>query len=1269
MFPVASDNCDGDVSNIVKTSGAFVAGSCPEAGSYTNTWVVTDACGNTSAVYTQVITIIDTEAPTWTTPANALDITKQCSDATGIAAAQAMFPVASDNCDSDVSNIVKTSGAFVAGSCPEAGSYTNTWVVTDACGNTSEVYTQVITIIDTEAPTWTTPANALDITKQCSDATGITAAQAMFPVASDNCDGDVSNIVKTSGSFIAGTCPEAGSYTNTWVVTDACGNTSAVYTQVITIIDTEAPTWTTPANALDITKQCSDATGIAEAQALFPVASDNCDGDVTNIVKTSGAFVAGSCPEAGSYTNTWVVTDACGNTSEVYTQVITIIDTEAPTWTTAANALDITKQCSDATGIAEAQALFPVASDNCDSDVSNIVKTSGSFVAGTCPEAGSYTNTWVVTDACGNTSAVYTQVITIIDTEAPTWTTASNALDITKQCSDATGITAAQAMFPIASDNCDGDVSNIVKTSGSFVAGSCPEAGSYTNTWVVTDACGNTSEVYTQVITIIDTEAPTWTTVANALDITKQCSDATGIAAAQAMFPVASDNCDSDVSNIVKTSGTFVAGSCPEAGSYTNTWVVTDACGNTSAVYTQVITIIDTEAPTWTTPANALDITKQCSDATGITAAQAMFPVASDNCDSDVSNIVKTSGAFVAGSCPEAGSYTNTWVVTDACGNTSAVYTQVITIIDTEAPTWTTAANALDITKQCSDATGITAAQAMFPVASDNCDSDVSNIVKTSGTFVAGSCPEAGSYTNTWVVTDACGNTSAVYTQVITIIDTEAPTWTTAANALDITKQCSDATGITAAQAMFPVASDNCDSDVSNIVKTSGAFVAGSCPEAGSYTNTWVVTDACGNTSEVYTQVITIIDTEAPTWTTAANALDITKQCSDATGITAAQAMFPVASDNCDSDVSNIVKTSGAFVAGSCPEAGSYTNTWVVTDACGNTSEVYTQVITIIDTEAPTWTTAANALDITKQCSDAAGIAAAQAMFPVASDNCDSDVSNIVKTSGTFVAGSCPEAGSYTNTWVVTDACGNTSEVYTQVITIIDTEAPTWTTPANALDITKQCSDATGITAAQAMFPVASDNCDGDVSNIVKTSGSFVAGTCPEAGSYTNTWVVTDACGNTSAVYTQVITIIDTEAPTWTTPANALDITKQCSDATGIAEAQALFPVASDNCDGDVSNIVKTSGSFVAGSCPEAGSYTNTWVVTDACGNTSAVYTQVITIIDTEAPTWTTAANALDITKQCSDATGIAEAQALFPVASDNCDSDVSNIVKTSGTL
>ncbi len=540
------------MTNIVKVAGAFVAGSCPEAGTYTNTWTVTDACGNVSAAYSQVITIIDTQAPTWTTAVNFLNRTVQCSDAAGIAAAQALFPTATDNCDADVTNIVKVAGAFVAGSCPEAGTYTNTWTVTDACGNVSAAYSQVITIIDTQAPTWTTAVNFLNRTVQCSDAAGIAAAQALFPTASDNCDADVTNIVKVAGAFVAGSCPEAGTYTNTWTVTDACGNVSAAYSQVITIIDTQAPTWTTAVNFLNRTVQCSDAAGIAAAQALFPTASDNCDADVTNIVKVAGAFVAGSCPEAGTYTNTWTVTDACGNVSAAYSQVITIIDTQAPTWTTAVNFLNRTVQCSDAAGIAAAQALFPTASDNCDADVTNIVKVAGAFVAGSCPEAGTYTNTWTVTDACGNVSAAYSQVITIIDTQAPTWTTAVNFLNRTVQCSDAAGIAAAQALFPTASDNCDADVTNIVKVAGAFVAGSCPEAGTYTNTWTVTDACGNVSAAYSQVITIIDTQAPTWTTAVNFLNRTVQCNDAAGIAAAQALFPTASDNCDADVTNIVK---------------------------------------------------------------------------------------------------------------------------------------------------------------------------------------------------------------------------------------------------------------------------------------------------------------------------------------------------------------------------------------------------------------------------------------------------------------------------------------------------------------------------------------------------------------------------------------------------------------------------------------------------------------------------------------------------------------------------------------------
>ena len=67
-----------------------------------------------------------------------------------------------------------------------------------------------------------------------------------------------------------------------------------------------------------MTLECSDAAGLAAAQALLPAACDNCDGNVTNIVKVSGTFVAGSCPKAGTYTNTWTVTDDCGNSQLIH---------------------------------------------------------------------------------------------------------------------------------------------------------------------------------------------------------------------------------------------------------------------------------------------------------------------------------------------------------------------------------------------------------------------------------------------------------------------------------------------------------------------------------------------------------------------------------------------------------------------------------------------------------------------------------------------------------------------------------------------------------------------------------------------------------------------------------------------------------------------------------------------------------------------------------------------------------------------------------------
>ncbi|MEL1253453.1 gliding motility-associated C-terminal domain-containing protein [Flavobacterium sp. DGU38] len=1260
-FPVATDNCGGTIT-YTKISGSFIAGSCINSGTYTNTWEAKDVCLNTSTIFTQTITIEDTTAPMWTTAAGALDVTLQCSDVSGLATAQASFPVATDNCGGTVT-YTKISGSFIASSCINSGTYTNTWEAKDVCLNTSTVFTQVITIEDTTAPMWTTATGALDVTLQCSDLSGLATAQAAAPIATDNCGGTVT-YTKISGSFTAGSCVNSGTYTNTWEAKDICLNTSTIFTQTITIEDTTAPMWTTAAGALDVTLQCSDVSGLATAQASFPVATDNCGGTVT-YTKISGSFMAGSCINSGTYINTWEAKDMCLNTSTIFTQTITIEDTTAPMWTTAAGALDVTLQCSDVSGLATAQASFPVATDNCGGTVT-YTKISGSFIAGSCINSGTYTNTWEVKDMCLNTSTVFTQVITIEDTTAPMWTTAAASLDVTLQCSDLSGLATAQTLAPIATDNCGGTVT-YTKISGSFMAGSCINSGTYTNTWEAKDVCLNTSTVFTQVITIEDTTAPMWTTLAGALDVTLQCSDVSGLATAQASFPVATDNCGETVT-YTKISGNFVAGSCINSGTYTNTWEAKDVCLNTSTIFTQTITIEDTTAPMWTTAAASLDVTLQCSDVSGLATAQTAAPIATDNCGGTVT-YTKISGSFMAGSCINSGTYTNTWEAKDVCLNTSTIFTQTISIEDTTAPMWTTAAGALDVTLQCSDTAGLINAQAMAPIATDNCDGTIT-YTKTSGTLQRGSCGSTGTYTNTWIAKDICENTSTVFTQVITIEDNAAPNWITEAGTLNITLQCSDTAGLQAAQNQTPVASANCT--IVTYIKTSGEFNASQdCANAGTYTNSWIAKDDCGNVTDSFIQVITIEDTTAPTWATEMASLNMTLQCSDTAGLALAQALFPTASDLCDADVSNIVKVSGQFMASEgCGNAGTYTNTWTVKDDCGNTSDTFTQVITIEDTTAPTWATEMNSLNMTLQCSDTAGLALAQALFPTASDLCDADVSNIVKVSGQFMASEgCGNSGTYTNTWTVKDDCGNTSDTFTQVITIEDTTAPTWATEMNSLNMTLQCSDTAGLALAQALFPTASDLCDADVSNIVKVSGQFMASEgCGNSGTYTNTWTVKDDCGNTSDTFTQVITIEDTTAPTWATETGSLNMTLQCSDTAGLALAQALFPTASDLCDNDVSNIVKVSGQFMASEgCGNSGTYTNTWTVKDDCGNTSDTFTQVITIEDTTAPTWATEMASLNMTLQCSDTAGLALAQAMFPTASDLCDNDISNIVKVSG--
>ncbi|WP_338648446.1 gliding motility-associated C-terminal domain-containing protein [Flavobacterium sp. KS-LB2] len=993
LNPIAKDNCDMDVTNITKVVGEFLASSeCANAGTYTNTWTVSDDCGNTSEVFTQVITIQDTTAPTWSTQATALNTTVECSDTEALATAQASFPTASDLCDADVTNINKVSGEFVASSeCANAGTYTNTWTVSDDCGNTSEVFTQVITIQDTTAPTWSTQATTLNTTVECSDTEALTIAQAAFPTATDLCDSNVANINKVSGEFVASSeCANAGTYTNTWTVNDDCGNTSEVFTQVITVQDTTAPTWSTQATALNTTVECSDTEALATAQASFPTASDLCDADVTNINKVSGEFVASSeCANAGTYTNTWTVSDDCGNTSEVFTQVITIQDTTAPTWSTQATTLNTTVECSDTEALAIAQAAFPTATDLCDSNVANINKVSGEFVASSeCANAGTYTNTWTVSDDCGNTSEVFTQVITIQDKTDPIITTAAS--NITVECDSEGNQNAITTWLAnnggaTASDNCSD-----VTWSNNFSTLSNDCSTAVTVIFTAKDACGNSSST-SATFSVKDTTAP----IAPEAPITVTVACATDVPAIISL--TATDNCSGEIT----TEGVDVItpGECLNSFVITRTWTFTDACSNSSST-SQTINVIDTVAPV----INQLPemSTISCPATPEFTPA-----IATDNCGSTVT--LTFADTTTNSACAGAYSVTRTWTATDACGNTANA-SQTINVQDTAAPVIAELPSASTIS--CPATPEFTQA-----IATDNCGSTVT--LTFVDTTTSGACAGAYSVTRTWTATDACGNTANA-SQTINVQDTAAPIIAELPSASTIS--CPATPEFTQA-----IATDGCGSTV--ILTFVDTTTSGACAGSYSVTRTWTATDACGNTANA-SQTINVQDTAAPVIAELPSASTIS--CPATLEFTQA-----IATDGCGSTVTlTFVDTT---TSGACAGAYSVTRTWTAIDACGNTANA-SQTINVQDTAAPVIAELPSASTIS--CP-----AIPEFTQAIATDGCGSTVT--LTFVDTTTNGACAGAYSVTRTWTATDACGNTANA-SQTINVIDTVGPTTATPFNS---------------------------------------------------------------------------------------------------------------------------------------------------------------------------------------------------------------------------
>lgn len=456
--PVGTDNCAG--ATTAKTDGTGLgSGSIFPSGVSTLQYTVTDA-HNGSASCSFTVTVSDNQLPAITCPP-AVVVT--C--ATNIPAVNLNAVSASDNCGPVTKSHAGDSAPYNQ-TCANRFKINRTYKAQDGSAN-SKTCVQTITVSDYTAPVLSNvPAN---VTVQCNNVPPPGA-----PTASDGCGGTL-NIVYLE-TRTNGACTDTYTLTRKWTASDACGNTKTA-TQKITVRDTQKPVFT--AVPQNLTLQCSDPVP-SPANAM---ATDNCDSEVAVVFLGQSAGNAG-CQNSYQLFRTWKATDKCGN-STVATQTITIQDTQAPSFTSVPN--DVTIQCSNPVpSIGQT-----TATDACAGYV-QITFLGQTSTAGDCPQEYTITRSWRAQDLCGN-SVTASQVITIIDTQAPNFTNAP--ANVTVNCPNIPGVPTLQA-----TDACG--MATVTYLGQTQTPGDCASGYAVTRTWSAADPCGNV-QTHTQTITVL----------------------------------------------------------------------------------------------------------------------------------------------------------------------------------------------------------------------------------------------------------------------------------------------------------------------------------------------------------------------------------------------------------------------------------------------------------------------------------------------------------------------------------------------------------------------------------------------------------------------------------------------------------------------------------------------------------------------------------------------------------------------------------------------
>lgn len=1203
--PVGTDGCGPAITTQI---GGLGSGSIFPFGTTTETFLVTDADGNTASCSFD-ITVNDGANPVINNcPADISQIVPGglCEDVVTFTP-----PTASDNCPGVT--IAQTDGP-ASGSTFPVGITDIEFTATDASGNTS-VCTFTVNLTENTAPEIICPMD-ISVSNDPGDCGAI--VNYTPPEGTDNCPDPTTTLIAGLGS---GALFPVGITTETYEVVDLSGN-MAQCSFTVTVTDTEAPVIDCPADI-----ELNTEPGLCQATANFTVPSfmDNCPGGT---ITQTGGLASGSVFPIDTTTIEFTATDAAGVQS-ICTFDVIVSDNEDPVIICPAD-IDITIMSGACDTVVDYP--LPTATDNC-TDV--IIGLIGGPAPGATLTAGTYTVNLGAQDAAGNNSTC-SFTIDIAETSIPVFDCPDDIIANAEPgeceavvtfdpptaedpCSDVTvtqtGGPASGSTFPAGTTeieftaedefgNMDVCTFNVIVVDDSPPTITCPDdidvgndpancdaivnypapvvndncgvaevnliaglpsgavfpIGVTTVTYEAVDLSGTTAEC-SFTVTVTDDEAPEITCPS---DITLTIPDGDCSGVATFADATATDNCG--IASILQTAG-LPSGSDFPVGINTVTFEAIDVNGM-SATCSFTVTVLEEVDPEITCPMNI-----EVDNDPGICGAVVTYQAPSGTDDCGGATTILTAGLGSGAEFP-VGVTTEEYTVTDLSGNT-AVCSFTVTVNDSEDPIFDCNG---DLTVSADDGVCEAAVTFEVPTVDDNCDATIVPI-QTEGP-PSGSVFPVGSTTISFEATDPSGNIGVCSFEII-VEDNEDPV-------IDCPDDVEVDAGLACSQIVNfadATATDNCA--VASITQINGP-ISGSEFPIGVTTVTYEAVDDAGN-SITCSFTVTVTEEEPPVITCPED-IEIDAEAGTCQAIVNYD--LPEATDDCGEVSLTLIDGLGP---GESFPIGSTTVSYQAQDEQGNTA-VCSFEVTVLDAEAPTFDCPEEVV-----LSNDAGLCGAIYTFdlPDASDNCLGDIT--VNQTGGLASGSEFPLGNNILTFEAIDEAGNTSICEYNVV-VVDNEAPVFTNCPE--DLLIQLNPDVCDSLVEFGTPSATDNCDIPV--ITQTEGPN-SGDLLGPGSYTVEFTAEDGSGNITPCSFE-ITVMDITPPTIECP----DSFQSCDLIVTLPD-----PTASDSC--GIASIIQTGG-------PESGTpfpigiSTITIEAEDVNGNTTTCSYEVEVLLQATRP-------------------------------------------------